>query len=88
MLMVLTMSYYRLLVNLISGIIHTCGLRKENPRKRFRRVVGGHPADVDWYPWLVSIRLYRPQTDRYVHLCAATLIHPQWILTAAHCINV
>ncbi|CAL1540616.1 unnamed protein product [Lymnaea stagnalis] len=43
------------------------------------RIVGGSESPEGAWPWIVSI------TDSQGHLCGATLIHPQWAVTAAHC---
>ncbi|OWF35779.1 Tryptase [Mizuhopecten yessoensis] len=56
---------------------------------RQKRVVGGiHAAPGEW-PWLVSLQFLRyhmfSNSSGFPHLCGASLIHPQWVITAAHC---
>ncbi len=43
-------------------------------------IVGGSDADQD-YPFMVSIQ----RNDE--HYCGGALVHPEWVLTAAHCVH-
>jgi secreted trypsin-like serine protease len=49
-----------------------------------KRIVGGVESSAGEWPWLVTLQLARNSTF-YEHLCGGSLIHPQWVLTAAHC---
>ena len=49
------------------------------PNTRELVVVGGQPADPGEWPWQVMV-LTGP------YLCGGSLIAPEWILTAAHCV--
>ncbi|KAF8370786.1 svh-1, partial [Pristionchus pacificus] len=77
----------RLNVNSTSPSDSTCGIRSvsfqpRDPKKqRFARVVGGFEASVGSFPWTAAIRLRLGR----IHHCGATLIHPKFLLTAAHC---
>ncbi|XP_051024182.1 serine protease 28-like [Acomys russatus] len=48
-------------------------------------IVGGHRTQQGRWPWQVSLRTYSYKTGSWVHICGGSIIHPQWILTAAHC---
>ena len=53
-------------------------------KRRVSRVVGGSLAPRDLAPWQVSLQVDRD--GRWRHGCGGSLIHPSWVLTAAHCL--
>jgi secreted trypsin-like serine protease len=48
-------------------------------------IVGGTPAPEGKYPY--QVRLYESMEDDKGH-CGGSLIAPQWVLTAAHCVTL
>ncbi|XP_072457427.1 myeloblastin-like [Notamacropus eugenii] len=45
------------------------------------KIVGGRPAIPHSRPYMMSLQILGN------HVCGGTLIHPQFVMTAAHCIN-
>ncbi|XP_037376584.1 plasminogen isoform X1 [Talpa occidentalis] len=60
----------------------TCGKPKVEPKKCPGRVVGGCVAHPHSWPWQVSLR-----NRLGMHFCGGTLIAPEWVVTAAHCLE-
>ncbi|CAM9754562.1 unnamed protein product [Bubo scandiacus] len=49
------------------------------------RVVNGEDAKPYSWPWQISLQYERDGTFR--HTCGGSLIAPDWVMTAAHCIS-
>uniref|UniRef100_A0A8C5BNI4 Plasminogen n=1 Tax=Gadus morhua TaxID=8049 RepID=A0A8C5BNI4_GADMO len=59
-----------------------CGMPPIKPKRCFGRIVGGCISKPHSWPWQISLR-----TRGGIHFCGGTLIHPQWVLTASHCLE-
>ncbi|XP_069028459.1 plasminogen [Embiotoca jacksoni] len=59
-----------------------CGTPVTKPKRCFGRIVGGCVSKPHSWPWQISLR-----THSGIHFCGGTLIHRQWVLTAAHCLE-
>ena len=57
----------------------SCGIRGNS---RGKRIIGGlQVTGVESWPWMVALT-----TDEGALRCGATLIHENWLVTAAHCL--
>ncbi|CAH8642470.1 unnamed protein product [Schistosoma rodhaini] len=71
---------------IIKNLTNTCGIRKSD-NQIMEKILGGKAVEPHSWPWAVRLSVKLPRR-RSVTFCGGTLIAPQWILTAAHCVLV
>merc|ERR1712226_435644 len=57
------------------------GIDYNTAEKFDARVINGRPAEKGQFPWLVAVRAFEGW------FCTGSLIRPNWVLTAAHCVG-
>ncbi|XP_041425708.1 chymotrypsin-like elastase family member 2A [Xenopus laevis] len=72
-----------LLLVLCVAAAHGCGVATYPPA--VSRVVNGEEAVPHSWPWQVSLQYI--YDGLWYHTCGGSLVAPNWVLTAAHCIS-
>ncbi|CAH1252758.1 TMPRSS9 [Branchiostoma lanceolatum] len=60
-----------------------CGLRNITGRNGQSRIIGGDTAIHGAWPWQVQLK----RTYSNTPFCGGTLVAPEWVVTAAHCLE-
>ncbi|CAH1786490.1 unnamed protein product [Owenia fusiformis] len=68
--------------------LQQCG-KKPAQRPWGTQIVNGRTADRGSWPWQISLRFSVNATGQepFRHTCGGVLVHENWVLTAAHCID-
>ncbi|XP_056619762.1 plasminogen-like [Triplophysa dalaica] len=66
-----------------SGLYLKCGQPAIETKSCLWHVVGGCVSEPHSWPWQISLR----KGPEKSHWCGGTLIDPQWVLTATHCLK-
>lgn len=61
----------------------TCG---QGTTGGLQRILGGEEAPINAYPWIVAMGYSEIGFKDVEYLCAGSIIHEKYILTAAHCV--
>ncbi|XP_078055437.1 salivary plasminogen activator beta-like [Mustelus asterias] len=60
-----------------------CGQREY----KINKIAGGNRATIEFHPWQAALYMTERRSMEQYFICGGSLIHPCWVLTAAHCIN-
>ncbi len=55
--------------------------------EQFPEIIGGTPVESDAFPWVAALVSSRYRDAHHGLICGGTLIAPDWVLTAAHCVH-
>ena len=84
----LLILFYILESNAINFNKDNCGRFKVS---RNARIIGGEDTSIEEFPWQVSLQKISLGAiipiPHFKHLCGASILNHDWLLTAAHCVD-
>lgn len=91
----LSFSFLFFLHLILVSEISTININKEGCGQfkvaRNGRVIGGDDAAIEEFPWQVSLQKITlgaiVPIPHFKHLCGASILNHDWLLTAAHCVD-
>ena len=57
------------------------------PGQDIAQIIGGRDASRGEYPWMVALVDADDPDTADAQFCGGTLVHPSWVITAAHCVS-
>lgn len=86
------LSRMRIYTRIVAAVV-LCGITWRGPVEAqgpapIERIIGGSDASAGEAPWMASLHTfgYQPSAADGGHFCGGVLIHPSYVLTAAHCV--
>ena len=77
-------SNFLLSLAMISSCVFLASAQEDGPQT----IVGGTSVKVGEYPWFTMLMYVRGKNQRQIRQgCGGMLVSPEYVLTAAHCIN-
>jgi len=71
----------------IPSVVLSSDLSIQTSRDKTKRIVGGSEVKRAFWPWMAALINRNISSIMNAHFCGGVLIHPQWILTAGHCVE-